>query len=61
MRSFNCDMYWMLLNMYWEVLDLGWEGFVLGGFTNRGRGLAPAMAAWILAVWYVYITPYRRF
>ena len=39
MRSFDCDMYWPLLNMYWES-----SGFLLRGFYIRvglllgGRG-----------------------
>ena len=43
-RSFNCDMYWPLLNMYWESSGFGLQGFLLGFyirgcFTNSGKGL----------------------
>ena len=33
MRSFDCDVYWPLLNMHWEK-----SGFGLGG-VNIGGGL----------------------
>ena len=39
MRSFNCDMYWPLLKRYLESSGFGLVGFILGGFTIRGKGL----------------------
>ena len=30
-RSFNCDMYWPLLNMYWESSGFGLGVFCIGG------------------------------
>ena len=37
LRSFNCDMYWPLLNMYWESSGFGLEVFnIRGALTNRG-------------------------
>ena len=40
-RSFNCDMYWPLLNMYWESSGFGrvGGGVILGaGETLINRG-----------------------
>ena len=40
MGSFNCDMYWPLLNMYWESSGFGLgRVLILGGFCNGGKGL----------------------
>ena len=38
-RSFNCDMYWLLLNDYSEILGFRPGFFVLRGFNSRGKGL----------------------
>ena len=53
MRSFNCDMYWPLLNMYWESSGFGLGGFYIngGGVRIGGKGLYRHMYIYI----YVYM------
>ena len=36
MRSFNCNMYWPLLNMHWEISGFGLGVFTLGGVLVSG-------------------------
>ena len=45
MRSFTCNMYWLVLDQYSEKLDLGLEVITsMGTFINRGTGLVTSIS-----------------